>query len=659
MEDAGSLSDSVALTRRLLWNRKVGGAAGQQPVVVLLGPAGAGKTEALKSISLDCGSGVVHNQPLDFAQEELTTVEVLAQIAFGLSRRWPARKPPRFTRFALGLLAAQTSLPENREQARAKLNQAIREFAKNPSAERIAEILRQLSDVAEPLLEPVWASTVKLLPTLVQYAGRKPLANAKRWHADIPEAEGARPLDALIQLSLRGRADEVEMTSWLTSAFLADVRESHPVMAKPEPKSPCACMNPAEHAHLHNWVVLLDNVDHGAGLRFLEDLTAARERHLRQHDEHDPLLVIGTSGRWYPGWETDWYPPWKSLEHKPEDVSLVPRSRDVGYWRTNRAERKPTATYLPVLLEALEIQETARILGTGVRSPEAQLAQRASGGLPQAVQTIKTLLDGESPNRRRRDALWPTDSAGSSSVLERLNDLRLAQHLPDIDMEEFVIAATWATAPWLVPAESTSLLSRPQLGRILTELRTALWVIAPERRGGTEDHTVLHPWIARNLLRALATRTEEPSYATQFKVMLDVSVDSERQAYCLLALGEFTTVVDMLEKRFDRIPHQDWVDLLGFVTSAPDDKPLDTDHDDLYQALVREDLRGNAEDRTTVRNILARLVAAAWLLANPQAGPDDERKRMVAQCFRELAPLSRRPDVAALHEAARQTERTF
>ncbi|MER7082505.1 hypothetical protein SAMN02982929_02427 [Saccharopolyspora kobensis] len=662
MVEPGRLTDSASLTRRLLWNRQVGEPAGPQPVVVLLGPTGSGKTEALNSISRDCGSGVVHNQPLDFAKEAPTTVEALAKVAFGLSRRWPSRKPPRFTRFALGLIAVQAVLPNDREQARAKIDRAIREFSRNPSAERIAQIVQELSDAAEPLFDPLLAATVNLLPTLIRHLGRKPLSNAKRWHADIPEAEGAGPLDALIQLSTRARADSAERTSWLTSAFLADVRESHPVLAKPEPKSPCACLNPARLPHLHNWVVLLDNVDHGSGFRFLEDITAARERHLRQHEEHDPLLVVATSGRWHPEWESDWHPPWKSVDSLPDDVSVVPRCPNTGHWRTDPAQQRPTAPYLPVLLEPLKIEETARILGTGVRSPAARLAQRASGGLPHAVHTIKALLDGRELDRQRRDVLWPDDLAEARSCQERLEELRLSHHLVDVGIEEFVTAAAWATAPWLVPAESAGLVSQPKIGRILTELRTALWVIAPERRGGTEDHTVMHPWIARTLLSALAARTGEPSYAAQFRAMLDdssVRRDPERHAYCLLALGEFSTVVDVLEERFDRIPHQDWVDLLTLVTGAPDDKPLHLGHDALYQALVDEDLRGGTGDRSMVRNVLARLVAAAWLLANPLVGPDDERKRLVAQCFRELAPLSRRSDVAALYEAARQTERLF
>ena len=322
----------------------------------------------------------------------------------------------------------------------------------------------------------------------------------------------------------------------------------------------------------------------------------------------------------------------------------------------------PSSAYLPVLLEPLRTEETARILGVPVGSRPARLAQRATDGLPRAVQTVAELLASGNFNTHRRDTLWPANPEQAQSWRDRIDELGLGAHLPDIGIEEFVKAAAWATAPWLVPAESTSLVSQPQVGRILTELRAALWVIAPERRGGTEDHTVLHPWLARNLLGALAARAEEPLYATQFRAMLEdsnVRRDPERHAYCRLALGRFTEVLDLLEDRFDRIPHQDWVDLLTLVTSAPDNKPVSLEHNALYQALVKEDLAGGAEERAPVRNILTRLVAASWLVSNRLAGPDDERKATVAQSYRELAPLSQRPDVAALYKAARQADALF
>lgn len=128
---------SVLLTHRLLWNRALGGPSRPQPVVVLLGPVGSGKSTALKSISGACGAEVVHAL-FDFQHDEPavgppTTVETLAQVAFDLSRAWKARPKARFTRFTLGLIAVQTSLEgHSREQAKETLRVSIKAFTHHP-----------------------------------------------------------------------------------------------------------------------------------------------------------------------------------------------------------------------------------------------------------------------------------------------------------------------------------------------------------------------------------------------------------------------------------------------------------------------------------------------------------------------------------------------
>ncbi|MBQ0926867.1 hypothetical protein [Saccharopolyspora endophytica] len=666
MTEPVRLTDSAMLARRLLWNRATDEPSSAQPIMVLLGPTGSGKTRALQSISQDCGNGVVHAKPFDFGREQpATTVVALAAISEDLSRRWRARRSAKFTRFALGLVAVQANLDTfDRVKARAQMSAALREFAESPRANDIAGQVDSTADAAEPLLDPVLVTAAKLvLPRLIRTIGRRSLAGAKRWHADIPEAEGAEPLDALIQLSRRARSEPEAMTAWLTSAFLADVRESHPVMARPELGSPCSCENEAGKTHSHNWVVLLDNLDHPGGYAFLGDIIAARERHLRQHNEHDPLLFIGTSGRWNPEWESHWHAPWKSAATRSDEVLVVPRCRDAGHWRNNSGVDRPQAPVHPVLLEPLEIEETAGLIGRSPYFSEAKLAQRATAGLPKAVEAVSEILPTARLREGRRDILEPAEST-PEAWQERLTDLRVSEQLQDVDLAEFVNAAPFATAPWLVPAESTSLVSLPQTGRILTELRSALWVIAPDRDGGTEDQSLLHPWIARTLLFALNARGEQDggSYETQFKALLNdphTRRDLARTSYCLLALGRFGEVVDTLHERFDQMSHQKWVDLLVLVTSAPDDKPLQRDNAQVYADLVEQDLRDGPAERDQVRNVLARLIAAYWLIANPLAGPDRERKNIVVQSFHELAPLSHRPDVAALYEAARRADQLF
>lgn len=658
---------SVLLTQRLLWNRELGGPSRPQPVVVLLGPVGSGKSTALKSISGACGAEVVHAL-FDFQHDETavappTTVETLVRVAFDLSRTWRARPTTRFTRFTLGLIAVQTSLEgHSREQAKERLRVTINAFIHSPRADRVIADLDRLVDSvksANILTAPVAEIVKALLPRLIRTVARQPVSKAKRWHADIPEAEGATPLDALVSLS---RADPMEITDWLTAAFLADIRESHPRMATPDRLSRCVCTHPDNTRHWHNWVLLLDNIDHPGGARFVADLLAARERHLRQHPgEHDGLLVITTSGRWDSHWQSGWRAPWQSSLSNSGRARTVPLCREANYdhW-IDQASEAPRSPYYPVLLEPLTIEETAHILEINQRAPECILTQRATGGLPAAVHLLKGLLRDRQFPPGARDLLRVADPTrpNTDAWRERLDGLRLARHLPDLGIDEFVTAAPFATAPWLLPHNATSLISRPNVGRILTELRTSLWGIAPKHGGGTPNYAELHPWIARTLVSALAQRdtaSNRPSYTDQFEALLndpDTFDDPARKAYCQLALGRINEVADAFEDSFDKGPHQDWIDRLELVARAPDDLPLDRSCGELYDELVITAAHG----RSPAGNTITRLITARWLVANPFAIPDPAQRNIIKHAYgEELPPLSRRPDVAALYEAARLT----
>jgi hypothetical protein len=633
-------------------------------VVVLLGPAGAGKSHALRSISEECGAGVVHAL-FDFEREQrVTTVEALAQIAFELSRGWRARRAAKFTRFTLGMIAVQTNLDGmSREQASNVLRASIDDPFRSGRAERVADRVQALVDTAQAadLFAPPLAETLKaVLPALIRTVARRPLSEAKRWHADIPEAEGAAPLDALISLSRRARRQPADMTAWLTEAFLADIRENHPRMAAPDSRSPCEC--PQKRRHWHNWVLLLDNLDAPGGAEFIGDLLAARERHLRQRpDDHDALLIIAASGRWNPDWEAGWRPPWRAKPDKPGWTRTVPRCRDASYehWAGEQPMEHTHPRHYPVLLEPLSTDETARILGTSQFAPECALVQRATGGLPIAVNALKDLLGQRQPRPGARDALRPSGAGHEADVWRtRLADVRLANRLPDIGIDEFVTAAPIATAPWLVPAEATSLVASANLGRILTELRTALWVTAPVRSGATPDYAELHPWIARTLVSALAHRDPGqglPSNTAQVKRLLDdpdTKGDPTRTAYCHLALGRISEVVDFFESSFNTVAHQEWIEQLRLVTHAPDDLPLDRDNAALYEDLVSADIRATPHDRSPAGNVITRLVVASWLAANPFTMPDKDLMSTIEHAYRELSPLSRQPDVAPLQLAA-------
>jgi hypothetical protein len=666
------LSGAQSLNRHLLWHRALNERPRRHPVVVLLGPLGAGKSTALKSISEDCGDGVVHAR-FNFERDEpASTVEVLTDLAFDLSRGWTNRPPARFTRFALGLIAVQLQLDTvSPSRAKEQLDDAIKQFftRRRRQAERVTAWVESLADAARTmnLLGAPLTEAVKLaLPRLIATVIREPLGRAQRWHADIPAAEGASPKDALIALQRRARNDPAFMTSWLTAAFLADVRESYQRMSGAESNASCHCDNPRNTRHIHNWVLLLDNIDHPGGTGLLADLLAARDEYERAHlGDHDALLVIATSGRWAPAWGAGWRPPWEAEPAAVDGPRTVPWCHQAGYehWAGDRMDLAPP-TYYPVLLEPRRPAETAKMLRIPESDLRSKLAQRATGGVPELVNTVKELLTNRDWAPGARDVLGPSDLDRSEASLwqERLEQLRLHHHLDGLGIEEFVSAAPFATAPWLVPADATGPAAAPTVSRILTELRTALWVVAPSRRGdladywltaplggGTARYAELHPWIARTLTAALAARGDaagQPSYVDQFRALLDdpaTARDPVRRAYCQLALGRVSEVADYFSETFNRRPHQEWIDRLRLVTRAPDNRLVDDPSAALFDTFVDEDteLRPNRSD---VGNVVTRLLIRLWLAKNPFVMPDREIWNAIAIGYSDLRGKTRRDE---------------
>lgn len=677
----------VLLARRLLWNRDVGGRPRPLPVVHFLGPWGAGKTRSLKAISEDCGSGIVHAS-FDFkgVAGAATTVDILAELASDLSRKWRFRPAVRFTRFTLGWIAVRTSLDDlSREQARKRLRARIDEITRDPRADRLVDLIGPLADSAskaDPRAAIAIDITKRVLPPLIKAMGRRPWRRATQWHTDIPEAEGAETLDALVRLNRRARTDPAELTALLTLAFLADVRANHSHMARADEGSECHCSRDGHH--WHNWVLLLDNVNHQGGGRFLEDMLASRRRHLRSREgDHDPLLLIATDGRWNSQWEPLWRPIWQR-EASDAGVQLqrtVLSCRDAKYehWEGLPAGN-PRTPHFPVRLEPLDSVRIASILEVGPTSRVCGLVTRATGGLLAAVDRAAHLVHEDVPAPGARDVLEPTAPGQARAVLwkQRLVEAGVDEQLSaaQIDVDQIITAAPFATAPWLLSDKAISEVRQPNIGQILTELRTALWVTVPEDDEAawatdetTADYVELHPWIARGLVAALLHRhaaADRPTHAEQFSVLLDDSSTQDsvvRKAYCNLALGRVGEVVSFFERWFDTVPHRKWVKGVKLVTRAPDDEAASAERSatagataDLYHRIVDEEFRLAGAVSPPIRNAITRLVVAEWLAANPFAVPDRDQNTLIAYTYRSLIPLSRRADVSALADAADAAE---
>jgi hypothetical protein len=663
---SGRHSGAVLLTRRMLMNREVGNPSCPQPTTILLGPVGSGKTHALDAIRQDLSWGVVHARFSFDRDEPVTTVDVLTEMAYQLSVKWRNRAKPQFIRFAIALIAVQADLPgENRDRDREQLRSLINNFQGMRWTRQLEDLVNNLADAARDtsLVEPAYAELFRrVFPRLIR--GVRPrLGKALRSLADFPHADGTTPLDALVTLNrlAHGRAKDAKaVTDWLTAAFLGDVRENHRRMAKPEEGSPCACDNSERRKHWHNWVLLLDDVDNPGGVEFLADLASARDAYLAQHpsdhEAHDALLVVGTSGRWHREWNHAWLAPWKRPSAAPPTVRPVVKCQDASYddWATLKGSALKSP-YYPVMLDPQPISEIARILNVGALNSKVALVHRATGGLPKAVEQVAELLRGREVSDGARDVLT-AGGEPEDPCYRRLTELGLTDHLDDVHIDDFVTAAPFATAPWLIPDAAQSRINQPHVSRILTELRTALWVTAKSSAGTTDDQAVLHPWIAANLVSALAGRKNGhgPTYTAQFTALRDdpdTDQDPVRRAYCQLALGDVGAVVTFFEREFNRIPHEEWLGKLDLVVHAPDDLPLGSRYGELYDGLVNLDKTWHPDGRTEIRNNVSRLIAAGWLTANPFAVRGQDQHKVIVNAFAALARTSDRPDVGDLVSA--------
>ena len=77
------------------------------------------------------------------------------------------------------------------------------------------------------------------------------------------------------------------------------------------------------------------------------------------------------------------------------------------------------------------------------------------------------------------------------------------------------------------------------------------------------------------------------------------------------------------------------------ATRAPDNMPVDRDCAELYQELVDADVHHEPDNRSPIRNVIARLIAASWLSRNPFVVPDQAQRDIVATAWNWH---QRRPD---------------
>jgi hypothetical protein len=532
--------EATAFLTQMLWRPR----PTAEPIVALLGPRGAGKSTALAAISQECGATVIHAS-IDFGAHDFDPVQAAAYISFELMRGWDtARRDPTFHRLALGLLARNEQLEEQRPQAQRQIHGLIRQYVRNTkaghAASRATAVVQASLDVAVKSLghlagRPGAPGTLArlrpeaetVISSLFQGAARLSIRSALDYYRNIPEAESAHAYDSLIALNRAGQDRAIQV---LLQAFLADMADHAGRYTLP---SACQCMTPdglSPGRHTHAWVLLADGAQSNAGSAFLTALARARSSRVRS-GLFDPLLAVGAYAKWDSRnhWHVRWREPWSAGPGDGQVQHGIPRFSQATYGHWARissaalANGDVTSVWFPVWLDALPDDRAAALISRGAASAGARpVAARLTGGHPGALLALQDQFPAASA-----DTAGQVSAPGSWLITETPARAPLWRRWAEENLpaELLIPAAPWTAVPRTCAAAAYLADSRAAtsehipgsirgLQYMLEQLRDHLWLTtftaAPSRLGpvtatGAGPPPAPHPWLARCLLAAAAS----------------------------------------------------------------------------------------------------------------------------------------------------------
>ncbi|MBM9504295.1 hypothetical protein [Actinacidiphila acididurans] len=673
------------------WERPRGGPGrrpGRElPVVVLLGRHGSGKTSVLEYLAHRASTAPVAG--FDFASYTLRPYEVAARLAFRLSVKSPHQPPLHFPRLAHGLVAVDPGLSldtGNPEHARRQLTKATRD-ARRLEAGRALDALSEgvglLNDfniVPLPGIGLLAGLLLRGLGPRVIGAVSKP---GLEWYGRL---SGREPLDTLAELNRRSASDDSADRDWvdelLCEAFLSDLRAAYD--SRPRGSRDRNCL------------VVLDNIDHGGGTRFLRLLLKLRESlALTEGGDPDPLLVVASAStaRAVPG------------PFDPGPAGLrIRTTAQAGYsdWRAGVPQSPADSSWwwysvqLPDLT-ASQITQLGRAIAP--RLPEATpLVHRLTYGHPWSVvrmqQAVARMIDRPDADTALRGILdsGPVDRDRDRTPADRLTlrqeALRyLFQSMPPELVQGLV---TCAASRDMDSAVNSALLEGfPDRVRetLLEETAERLCLVPPlsedaGTRGGrgsaylptsglnAHPHplphsSVLQPWLWQLLLRELAGRgpgDPYPDWDTAHQRLHDWHAardgDDLDTHYHRLALGRVEEVVAHLDASLRTLPTTAWLYELYAITAAPMRDPVDLTMtaagraDRLAAELAPDGFRHN--------RALTLLVTALWLAVDPRnrlPSAQPELNFTISASFRDLALHADANGAVLRSEAARYEAR--
>ncbi|PYC79465.1 hypothetical protein C7C46_13940 [Streptomyces tateyamensis] len=646
------------------------------PVIVLLGRHGSGKTSVLRYLSHRASTAPQAGH--DFAAGTLRPYEVAARLAFRLSL---TAKGLHFPRLIHGLVAVDPDLVldvNSPDHARWQLEKRMREARRRSAGvlpDALAEGVGLLNDLG--ILPVPGAGLMAAL--LFKGLGPRLLNAVSRSGLEWYGTGGSQaPLDALVALNERSRsedqADVDQVDRLLCEAFLADLRAAY-----------------RRHGRDRNCLVLLDNIDHGGGTRFLSLLLEVRESLTRREGAGcDPLLTVATAStaRAVPG----------PFDPGPAGLRIREAYQaSYGDWRFGIPQYRADTSWwwYAVQLPDLTSGQVSRLAEEiAPRLPEATpLVHRLTYGHPWSVlrmqQAAARMIDRPDADVRLRGILDSGPLAnGSADAAPRatLRQEALRYLLQGMEAEQLAGLVTCAASRDMESAVNSPLLADSSArlrGTLLEETAQRLWLVPPltedaGTRGGrgsrylpttgrgahpqlVRDSPVLQPWLWLLLLRELADRPADGPYPDWHTAHQRLhSWHAAREGHLLtayyhrLALGRVEEVVRRLETSLHALPTEAWLYELYAITAAPMRQPVDL----AVTASYRADLlaRELAPEAFRDHRALALLVTSLWLAVDPRNRLPSSRPELnftISASFQDLAWHTDANSAVLRSEAAR------
>ncbi|WP_212829800.1 hypothetical protein [Catellatospora sp. TT07R-123] len=579
------------------------------PIVVLTAPAGGGALEAIRELEhryRELPSALIDLAPY----REATVVDVLAALADRLSLGRPHRSSLIFPRFLLGLLAARSPNADGKaamaalqaDFSRARVSEDLRAVAAK-ATRTAAEIVSGASGVPLPVIELAWE--------VFRLVRRGQRSAADRWWM---AANGRPSTDALLQLRNDLRSNipaEVERAELsLGEAFLADLRDAYRggVFAGQPPTSALA---------------LIANVQTDAGQRLLELITQARARAAASPD---PLLIVVTAAA---------------------DLRLLNGVPPAGATVRPIEPTVRTSWLHPITIDSITEDQLVLIAGEAgvINSDTARRIWRLTGGHRGALAAVLTQKPSGEALRKQPEDLppWLLDAFDPPSHdLSPLVGAQLAGCLPGMSPELTHQLITCSAVRRFDVVELRAALdseSARDVARLRIEMQDRLWL-------GSEG--MLHPWLRWLLREHLRHRADDgPSWAAVHDRLHQAARtrgDTITTAYHRLAgsghedargrffLDGLRDTAAELDRCLDEQNGTTWTDALLAIGDAPNGLPR-------RRAVTIGELTGWSASLGRRRQLVARLVAALWIDADPLLGARSEIASEIVNHLIELSGL--------------------